>query len=104
MFCTLLWAAKYGIGIVIYEISYTKYHIVIAYDGQYRYSYKRKFVKYSYASCKVVMATHCEKHKTEQEIYLSDNVFVKVTHRNRKHINFLMICEEEYINVIQMCI
>ncbi len=36
-----------------------EYHIVIACDAQY--SYNGKFVKYSYASGKVVTLTHCER-------------------------------------------
>ena len=36
----------------------TEYQIVIACDWQY--SYQRKFVKHSYASCKVFTLTHCD--------------------------------------------
>ncbi len=36
-----------------------QYHIVIASGGRYMYSYKEKFVKYSYTIRKVVMRTDC---------------------------------------------
>ena len=50
--CRIEIDVKYRMKLVL-----TSNHIIIACDGQYRY--KRKFVKYSYASRKVATLTLC---------------------------------------------